>query len=156
MNFIIIAGIILLIVGISYLIIQRIDSFIRQNKNPSYVKKKGYVRVGIELRHWRRDGSSVVKYCREVDPELSIAVSIGRVNGLIYKLQNEKMDLILLDEGSISKISGQLNYQSICGYSSNMYLVWKKNVHLRDRDKMIAILETRQGVLKSGYCDYRK
>ena len=60
MNFIIIAGIILLIVGISYLIIQRIDSFIRQNKNPSYVKKKGYVRVGIELRHWRKIGRAHV------------------------------------------------------------------------------------------------
>ena len=142
--------------GVGYFIMRRVDGWIDESRRIRFARKRGEhrcVRLGAETPALLDAAGPALELCREGNPYLELMLEKGKAPRLLKRLLHSEVDIVLLGRDSGKELSD--DYLAIpFPAQEGSYIVWNRMAVSRDRDQVIAALESEHYRIRSGYCDY--
>lgn len=161
--------IILAVFAFGYYMITKVEHFVWDKKLLLFFKKKeekNRIRIAAENRTLLDAVVPTLEECFTTEPKMEFLLSRGEVNRILRKLLKEQLDIVILTAENIGLLNWK--YESLripyrgsedpeeAADLKEVYVIWKKDVKSKSRDRVIFALENEYGSLKTGYADYLK
>ena len=167
--------ILLAVFTFGYALVAALERFIKKARHPIASNRRAYrgkVRIAGENQMLLDTVASVLERCAVDYPNITVSTSCGNTSLILKKVLEEKIDIALLTEESVTQIgpcydSVRIPYENRMPPTSVLelpagalyqeawiYVVWKKKRKSEIRDYVIATLEIEHCRLKCGYADY--